>query len=284
MKRFNLLAALAIAAPTAASASDAELHTFHCLRGCPVGAPATNDIVVREIYTLSSDDLTKMADWVAYRVTKESIGPSGDREWRADPWLGSDETLPPTAYDGASRALHVDRGHQAPLASFSGTASSADTNVLSNITPQSSALNQGPWVRLEDRERQLATRLSVPVYVLTGPLFERMMKPLPNGGDYHRVPSGYWKVVALADGRTTAFVFDQGDARDADICAARVSLHHVELRSRLRLFPDPETMPVAALDAELGCATASPTDPTPSEIPAERAGVGRTRRALTPSG
>ena len=276
--------ALAATVPATAGASDTELHTFHCLRGCPVGAPATNDVVVREIYTLSSDDLTKMADWVAYRVTKESIGPSGDREWRADPWLGGDETLPPAAYDGASTALHIDRGHQAPLASFSGTASAADTNVLSNITPQSSALNQGPWVRLEDRERELATRLAVPVYVLTGPLYERMMRPLPNGGDYQRVPSGYWKVVALADGRTTAFVFDQADPRGADICAARVSLRHVELRSRLMLFPDLATMPAAALDAELGCATAAPVDPVPSEIPAERPDKGKKRRAPKPMG
>ncbi|MES2496023.1 MAG: DNA/RNA non-specific endonuclease [Pseudomonadota bacterium] len=154
MMRIRALALAVAALPSAAVADDAELHTFHCLSGCPVGAPTTNDTVVREIYTLSSNDLTKMADWVAYRVTKESIGTSGDREWRADPWLGADETLNPPAYDTASDSLHVDRGHQAPLASFSGTPSAADTNVLSNITPQSSALNQGPWVRLEDRERE----------------------------------------------------------------------------------------------------------------------------------
>lgn len=133
MRTAQLLALLVIAHPASSRASDAELHTFHCLQGCPVGAPATNDVIVREIYTLSSNDLTKAADWVAYRVTKETIGPSGNREWRADPWLGEDETLTPSAYDGASAALHVDRGHQAPLASFSGTSSASDTNVLSNI-------------------------------------------------------------------------------------------------------------------------------------------------------
>lgn len=132
--------------------------------------------------------------------------------------------------------------------------------MLSNITPQSSALNQGPWVRLEDRERDLAKRQALPVYVLTGPLFERLMRPLPNGGDYQRVPSGYWKVVALGDGRATAFVFDQADPRTADVCVARVSIRHVELRSRLRLFPDAPGARVP-LDAELGCAGPAPTDP-----------------------
>lgn len=281
MSAFRLIAALAAVASAAAAASEAELHTFHCLHGCPVGAPATNDTIVREIYTLSSNDLTKLADWVAYRVTKESIGQSGDREWRADPWLDGDETLAPPAYDAASDALHIDRGHQAPLASFSGTPTAADTNILSNITPQSSALNQGPWVRLEDRERELATRLAVPVYVLTGPLYERMMRPLPNGGDYQRVPSGYWKVVALGDGRATAFIFDQADQRGADVCAARVTIRHIELRSRLRLFPD-ATAIALPLDAELGCAELAGADPAPAQVPAEVRPTTRKRRTPQP--
>lgn len=56
----------------------------------------------------------------------------------ADPALAPDETLDEDDYDGASAALHVDRGHQAPLAAFSGTPFWGDTNVLSNITPQAS--------------------------------------------------------------------------------------------------------------------------------------------------
>lgn len=264
----TLAAVAMLGAACAAQGRESELHTFHCLYGCPVGAPATNDVVVREIYTLSSNDLTKMADWVAYRVTKESIGSSGERDWERDPWLSPDETLAPGAYDRASGTLHVDRGHQAPLSSFSGSARPADTNVLSNITPQSSALNQGPWVRLEDQERELAIRLGVPVYVYTGPLFERMMRPLPEGGTYQRTPSGYWKVIALADGRASAFVFDQATPRRAKYCDYRVSLTHVELRSRLFLFPE-NTVQFTPLDAEIGCAAAAPADPKPDEIPAE---------------
>ena len=80
-----------------ARADDANLHTFHCLDGCPVGAPANDDIVVREIYPLASNPVTKLADWVAYRVTPQPIGPSQDRIWSADPWLAPDETLTPDA-------------------------------------------------------------------------------------------------------------------------------------------------------------------------------------------
>lgn len=256
----------AMVAPMSAGADNANLHTFHCLHGCPVGAPANDDLIVREIYTLASNPLTKLADWVAYRVTPETIGPSQERNWAADPALASDETLDPDAYDGASAALRVDRGHQAPLAAFSGTPFWADTNVLSNITPQASALNQGPWQRLEARENKLATSTRIAVYVLTGPLFERLMAPLPAGPALHRVPSGYWKVLATSDGRLTAFLFDQHTPRGADYCAMRASLDEVVLRTRLALFPGPGTPMWRPLDSDLGCTAEVPARPAPEKI------------------
>lgn len=258
-----------VSGSAAALAADGELHTFHCLFGCPQGAPATNDTVVREIYTLSSNDLTKVADWVAYRVTPASIGPSNGRAWQADPWLSADETLAPRDYDGAHDALRVDRGHQAPLAAFSGTPFAADTNILSNITPQSSALNQGPWNALEEQERRLAQRLNTAVYVTTGPLFERLMAPLPAGPELERVPSGYWKVIALADGRMSALIFDQTTGRRTSYCDGRTTLRHVILRSRLVLFPMQGAIKLTSLDDELGCTMPPPPVPASSIVPPE---------------
>lgn len=262
--------AVLLAAAGGASAAD-RVSTYHCSGPCPQGASEINEIVVRESYTLSSNGITKFADWVAYRVTPDSIGPSEGRTWETDGWLRTGETLTPKAYDGASSALRVDRGHQAPLASLSGTSFAEQTNILSNITPQASALNQGAWVRLEDQERKLAKRLNGPVFVLTGPLYERMMRPLPSGPAVQRVPSGYWKVVSLPDGRRTAFIFEQAATRKLDFCTGRVSLLHVQLRARLWLFPLVGDGEPIALDKELGCADARPPLPAPAEIPIESA-------------
>lgn len=140
--RWDIAVAVSAVLGSPAFANDGELHTFHCLHGCPLGAPGTNDTIVREIYTLSSNDLTKMADWVAYRKTPETIGTSEGRDWQTDPALAADETLTEESYKDAPASLHIDRGHQAPLASFSGTQMADQTNILSNITPQGSALNQ----------------------------------------------------------------------------------------------------------------------------------------------
>lgn len=246
----------------AAQADEAEIHTFHCLHGCPSGASATNDLVVREIYTLSSNDRTKFADWVAYRVTSDTVGTSEGRHWQADPWLAEDETLEPPDYDDAPTALRIDRGHQAPLAAFSGTVFAPDTNILSNITPQSSALNQAPWQYLEAQERRFVSR-SVPtdelkiLYVLTGPLYERPMPamPMPEGYERHRVPSGYWKVLATDDGRMAAFIFDQDTPRNADYCDFRVALEELEIRADLALFPRLAERTFTPLDGDIGCET-----------------------------
>lgn len=250
-------ALLALAAPAALLADEAEIHTFHCLHGCPMGAAETNDLVVREIYTLSSNDLTKFADWVAYRVTKDSIGPSEGRAWKPDPWLADPETLEPNDYDGAPAQLKIDRGHQAPLASFSGTPHAAATNFLSNITPQKADLNQGSWVRLETKERELAQGTGNPaVFVLTGPLYEREMEGMAKANEPHRVPSGYWKVVAVESGSTlrlTGFIFDQMTPKGENHCNKRETIPEIERRATLRLFPRLKSRTFQKLDSQLGC-------------------------------
>lgn len=265
--RYRALAALSLFWAGSAHAADSELYTFHCLWGCPVGAPATNDTIVREIYTLSSNDLTKMADWVAYRVTPQTIAASqGKRNYRIDEWIDPSETLAEAQYESAPTALRIDHGHQAPLAAFSGTPFWDDTNYNSNMTPQASALNQGPWQRLEGWERNVTLSTGGALYVYTGPLYERRMKPLPAGPKYHRVPSGYWKVIALPDGRMSAFIMDQNTPRNANHCDYRVPLVEVELRSRLFLFPRRGASELSTLDNLLGCKSPPPAPEPPAEI------------------
>ena len=257
-------------APTAALApvsvqppAEVRPESAHCLAACPVGAPAANDLVVRPIYALSSNDETKMADWAAYRVTRDTIGRSPDRRWHADPAIDAAETLEPDDYDGAYAALGVDRGHQVPLASFAGTEYASETNVMSNITPQRSDLNRGAWARIEDAERDLAMRDGVEaVYVVTGPLYERAMPSLPAADESHAVPSGYWKVIAVAAPtlRVAAFVLDQETGRRESYCGHLVTVDEVEARSGLDLMAgltdvteDAVEAGPPALAGELGC-------------------------------
>ncbi|MDQ2891713.1 MAG: hypothetical protein M3R64_01300, partial [Pseudomonadota bacterium] len=67
---------------------------------------------------------------------------------------------------------------------------------------------------------------------------------------------------ATQDGRMSAFVFDQETPRDADLCAMRVALTTVIVRTRLVLFPGPGTPAWRPLDDVLGCPTPPPAEPT----------------------
>ena len=192
---------------------------------------------------LSNNGRTKFADWVAYVVSPATFGPSRGRVWRRDPDIPAAETLEPEDYRGANAGIKTDRGHQAPLASFAGAADWRTTNYLSNITPQKSALNQGPWVRLETAIRKLAGLPDVAsVHVATGPLYEMPMPQLPHADEAHLVPSGYWKLVAVRSAggvEAIGFIMDQNLARNADFCAVdnRADLLKLEHRTGLRFFP-----------------------------------------------
>ena len=157
-------------------------------------------------------------------------------------------------YTGAYKALDTDRGHQAPLAGFAGTHFWRVTNILSNITPQKSALNQGPWVRLETAVRDAAYALRE-VYVVTGPTFDpdEDSMQLPRADEPHSVPTGYFKVVANRTGDLTAFLFDQDVPKHMNHCEGIVTLQSVETASGLDLFPREPNWPNGSLEARLGC-------------------------------
>lgn len=230
-----------------------EIHCKHFYMGYPFGTPATNDLIIHDAYALSNNDETKFADWVAYRLTVHEVdGDIGlDRNWKSEEWLDADETLEASDYTGANAANDYERGHQAPLGSFKRSVYASQTNHLSNITPQKSDLNQGPWKELEDAVRDLVMDGNT-VYVMTGPLYERDMPALPKADEPHKVPSGYWKVVVAVSGKEVkyaAFIMDQDSNRRDTVASKAVSIDEVERRSGLDLFwelPDAEEATVEA--------------------------------------
>lgn len=242
----------------AVSAHEPEIHCKHFFYGYPHGTPETNDLIIRDIYALSSNDETKFSDWVAFRLDKATVDGDNkeDRVWKADPWLAEQETLEPADYKNANKALKVDRGHQAPLASFKGTTMGFLTNYLSNITPQQSILNQGVWQRLEGKMRALIEEYEA-VYVMTGPLYERHMGQLPNADESHTIPSGYWQIVFVEPEKNfesiqaAAFIFDQETAGDDEILKYLVTIDEVEERSKLNFLSELSPVLESQTESEL---------------------------------
>ena len=262
-----LRAALAACVWTlAAVQAAAELHSAHCLHGCLVGAPATNDVVVRPIYVLSSNDATKFADWAAYRVTRETIGPTDERRWRTEPGAGGGGDAGARGLRRRARGAGDGPGAPGAAGELHGDAALGDDELplerhaaAERAEPGSmgvaGARGAGPCVVDGRRGRVRRGRSAL-----------RAADAAAAGADEpHVVPSGYWKVVSVArEGgvRAAGFVFDQDTPREARHCDQRhrTTVREIERRTGLDFFHGLaqarqdiiETAPPTLL-SELGC-------------------------------
>jgi len=225
----------------------AEIHSKHFLHGYPLGAPSSSDLIIRECYALSANDDRKFPDWVCYCLSGHEVDGDLplDRQWHNDPWLEETETLeaePAGAddYHRASIEQDYDRGHLAPLGSFRNSRFAAQVNLYSNIVPMCSALNRGPWNRLEEDVRALVARYGR-VWVMAGPLYESSMPVLPHCDEMHTVPSAFWKIVTVDDFGTlcsAAFIMEQTAPFISAPLGYVAAIDDVERRSGLDFFRD----------------------------------------------
>lgn len=200
----------------------------HLPYGPPQGLAATNIFICRDIYALSMNAQTKMADFVAYCITPKEVGLFGQEEqsrvWMPDPDLPENAALEPGDYEGVG-SMEWDRGHLAPLASFRGGAWE-QTNYMSNIAPQAAVLNRGAWLGLEKHVRRLVGQHGR-VCVMTGPVYEREMPSLPKADEGHAVPSGFYKVVWYGQ-EQEAYFFDQGTGKGVKFEEGKIEIETIE--------------------------------------------------------
>jgi len=236
----------------------------HCLGGCPSNAPIYSELIIRDIYTLSLNNLTKFADWAAYKVTKNTIGRPGKIEISVDTLLRDTESLEPQDYKGINGTLYMTKGQLVPLSSFTGTPYWKETLLTSNIVPQKIELNKGPWRDLENQIRKMALSPQIfAIYVLAGTIYEGMQPALPNANEIHLVPSGYWKIVSLKKAgkiKSAAFYFKQNTPATDDYCTHMVNIDSLEARTSLTFFHELNYIDQQRLKrtqsqirAELGC-------------------------------
>ncbi len=233
-KLFLLLALLPALALFPFLAFGDDIRSVHCPAGCPAN-PVGNSLLFGHLYALSNNPVTKLADWVAYEVDVTNFGPSPGRDWKADPLLDEKETLEDGDYSHVDKQ-QLDRGHQAPLASFAGSRYWQELNYLSNITPQASALNRGAWMELENTVRD-AVSFRKSLFVITGPLYEKDMPKLSQADEEHQVPSGYYSIIYDRKGSAAVFVMGQDLPTGTAYCSTRTTLKDLSSRLKYTLPP-----------------------------------------------
>ncbi len=160
-------------------------------------SPLPDDIVVlnKTGFTVAYSPSLRHPVWAAYRVhavTNPVLHPR-PRDFNPDPAAKNSPGHKDYAKSG------YDRGHMVPnraIAARYGKTAQRQTFLTSNICPQRSGLNQGPWCNLEFRIAELWPGRFRDVWVITGALSEPAGKRLPSGID---IPSAFYQIVVARD-------------------------------------------------------------------------------------
>lgn len=173
--------------------------------GVPADGDASDDILVaRAEYTTSFNPLRGIPNWVSYNLEATHIG-SQDRCdcFTYDPALPAALPRYTTAdYTGAGTfaGYGIDRGHLARSFDRStGLLDNASTFYFSNIIPQASDNNQGPWAQLENFLGDEARINNKEVFIIAG---ASGSKGTVKGEGKITIPTYTWK-VAVAVPRNT---------------------------------------------------------------------------------
>lgn len=233
------------------------LYSYHCLYSCPVSTTASGDVLVREIYTLRNNSNTKFADWVAYKINPSNFGKTKLRYFKKDPDLSSKVTLDVIDYKYANKEIGVDRGHLAPLASFSASEFWSYTNFLSNIAPQKSRFNQGIWKKLESQIRKVSKDTGTVLFLITGTIYDDIPQTLPHSNVPHDIPDEFYKVVYIPSEigiEYIAFKIPQSFNKAKNHCGYIVDINKIQDDSGYKFFTTAQSIKNSDwLKTKMGC-------------------------------
>ena len=191
--------------------------------GEPADADPSDDFIVRHAeFTLSYNASRGEPNWVSYDLDASAFGPEDRCNcFTFDPDLPASFThLTTNDYTGAGAAagFGIDRGHM--TRSFDRTTASLDnahTFLLSNVVPQASDLNQGPWADFETVLGDLARFQNKEVYIITGPAGNK--GTVKNEGKIV-IPESTWKIAVIMD--RDKGLADIRDYRDLEVMAVNM--------------------------------------------------------------
>jgi len=204
----SLPTTIAVASTTAQYLNNAEF-------GEPTDSDPSDDFIVHHPeFTASYNQNRGTANWVSYDLNASDFGAQDRCDcFTFDPDLPANFARYTTAdYTGAGAfaGYGIDRGHL--TRSFDRTSASLDnafTFLFTNVVPQASDLNQGPWAILENDLGDLARLQNKEVYITAGVAGSK--GTLKNEGKI-TIPASTWKVaVILPRGRGVADVVDYRD-------------------------------------------------------------------------
>lgn len=244
-KAFLLICALAATAlfiGVAAPCPDPPLSPSVSWQCFYAGMPIADESIVGDIQLLDNigfvvgySNSRKNPLWVCYQVCSPMSCTISDR---SSSWFKNDTrttTNVSTSFDYATTGL--DRGHLAPnsaIAACYGPEAQRQTFLMTNISPQPSSLNQGPWKDLEDEVKQLAS-LWGQAWVITGAVFDDVVEMLPSTAISEalkpEVPDAFYKIIIYENTGSPvvlAYLMSKDVSRSAGFEASTTSMDAIE--------------------------------------------------------
>ena len=177
--------------------SDLSVYADELQFGTPTDAtPADEYLVNRETFAASWNATRGQPNWVAYNLEATHRLNLADRCdcFIADPLLPASFPVITTAdYDGSTYS----RGHMTMSADRTrGALDNATTFYYTNIIPQTSQNNGGPWLALEQYLGDLAVNQNKEIFIVSGGA--AYSGTLNNAGRV-AIPTRTWKVAVILD-------------------------------------------------------------------------------------
>ena len=216
-----------------------------------VSAPAPSDIRVlnRGEFVVGWSDKLRHPVWCAYHVKKDAVHESLKR-----PNFTKDRSLVCSpAPDDYTRSGY-DRGHMVPnyaIITRYGDAAQKKTFLMSNIAPQSPALNRGVWRDVEHRIADLWTARYGEIWVVVGCISDSSETISGTNID---VPSQFYQIVIAQEGmdvRALAVLFDQHSPWDEWAARNLVTIKELEQLTGLDFNPDLPSFIQEPLESDL---------------------------------
>ncbi len=159
-------------------------------------------ILVRKAYTVSYNKLTMQPNWAAWTIEKNNVLEENMKYDRPsyNAFHEDEEVSSPRATLDDYRGSGLTRGHMCPSGDCRWDEDVLyETFLLTNICPQTRALNAGVWNDIEKSCRRWAIRYGR-VYVVCGPIFFKKSEKGTIGRNKIPVPDAFFKVVLCLEG------------------------------------------------------------------------------------
>jgi endonuclease G len=219
--------------------------------GLPIvsGEHGTIKVLKNIGYVSGYSDRAMSPLWVAYRLRhQEKISSAGERP---SGFSVDSRTFAKVNSSDYTRS-GFDRGHLAPnygIALNFGREAQLETFLMSNIIPQTHALNAGPWKELEARAAINYPARFQEVWIVTGPIYSSSGPEIAKG---IRVPDSCYKIVIdETDGkvRCLAMVMKQDISPSASLDQYIVTVDEVETLTGIDFFGDLEDQVESKLES-----------------------------------